>query len=265
MSAVTARVTERLPLLLWLTGVWVALWGSVSVANVLGGLGVAVLLLVGLPLPPVESAGVVRPRAVLRFALFFARDLVESSWQVARLVLSPGHRLRQAVVRVPVRGASDQLLTLLANAISLTPGTLTLEVDRPNQTLYVHVIDVGTEPDGVERVRARSCRSNGWRSRRSAPPTAGARSRRTVDDRRRDRLHVGLGLASLLTLVRLVRGPSVPTASWRWTCWCRSSSWASRCWWPPAGRAPSRVLIAVSLLAFVGTVTVARFVERRGS
>jgi len=46
----TRRVTGQLPLLGWLTAVWVALWGSLSAANVLGGLAVAVLLLVALPL-----------------------------------------------------------------------------------------------------------------------------------------------------------------------------------------------------------------------
>jgi multicomponent Na+:H+ antiporter subunit E len=55
---------------------------------------------------------------------------------------------------VPVRGASDRLLTLLANAISLTPGTLTLEVNRQQSTLYVHVLDVGSGAGAVERVRA---------------------------------------------------------------------------------------------------------------
>ena len=142
---------RRVPLVLWLTVVWVGLWGSVTAANVLGGVAVALLLVTALPLTEVPTAAVVRPLALLRFLAFFAVDLVRSSLQVAALVLSPRRALRQAVVAVPVRGASDSLLTLLANAISLTPGTLTLEVDRPGSTLYVHVIDVG---EGVEAVRA---------------------------------------------------------------------------------------------------------------
>ena len=137
--------------MLWLTGVWVGLWGSVTAANVLGGVAVALLLVTVLPLTEVPTAAVVRPFALLRFLAFFAVDLVRSSLQVAALVLAPRRALRQAVVAMPVRGASDSLLTLLANAISLTPGTLTLEVDRPGSTLYVHVIDVG---EGVDAVRA---------------------------------------------------------------------------------------------------------------
>ena len=141
----------RVGMLLWLTVVWVGLWGSATPANVLGGLAVGVALLLLLPLAPVASVAVVRPGALLRFAGYFVVDLVRSSWQVTRLVVRPPRPLRQAVLAVPVRGASDQLLTLLANAISLTPGTLTLQVDRPRSTLYVHVIDVGGD---VERVRA---------------------------------------------------------------------------------------------------------------
>ena len=142
---------RSVPLVLWLTVVWVGLWGSVTAANVLGGVAVALLLATALPLTEVPTAAVVRPLALLRFLAFFAVDLVRSSLQVAALVLAPRRALRQAVVAVPVRGASDALLTLLANAISLTPGTLTLEVDRPGSTLYVHVIDVG---EGVDAVRA---------------------------------------------------------------------------------------------------------------
>ncbi len=144
----------RLAMGAWLVVVWVLLWGSVTPANVLGGLAVGLVLLVLLPLPAVASPGIVRPLALLRFVGFFVVDLVRSSLEVAALVLRPRLRLHSAVVAVQVRGASDQLLTLLANAISLTPGTLTLEVDRPRSTLYVHVIDVGEGPGGVEQARA---------------------------------------------------------------------------------------------------------------
>ncbi|MDQ3503131.1 MAG: Na+/H+ antiporter subunit E [Actinomycetota bacterium] len=138
----------------WLTVVWVGLWGSPTPANVLGGLAVGAGVVALLPLTKMPSQGLVRPLALLRFLAFFAFDLVRASTKVVGQVLRPRLELRQAVVAVPVRGASDRLLTLLANVISLTPGTLTLEVDRPRATLYVHVLDVGGGPDAVERFRA---------------------------------------------------------------------------------------------------------------
>jgi multicomponent Na+:H+ antiporter subunit E len=138
----------------WLTLVWVGLWGSVTAANVLGGLAVAAALLVLLRPEPSDARAVVAPLALLRFSLRFAADLVVSSLQVVRLVLRPRTDLRQGVVSVRVPEASDTLLTLLADAISLTPGTLTLDVDRVSATLYVHCLDVGDGPEAVERLRA---------------------------------------------------------------------------------------------------------------
>ena len=147
----------RLVLLLWLAAVWVALWGSVTPANVLGGLAVALVLL-AVPTraaapQPAGTRGRVRPLGLLRVAVVVAGELVRASLQVVVLVLRPRSQLRQAVVAVPVTGASDALLTLVANAISLTPGTLTLEVDRERRVLYVHVLQVGDGPDAVDRVR----------------------------------------------------------------------------------------------------------------
>ncbi len=137
----------------WLTLVWIGLWGSVTAANVLGGLAVAVGLLVLLRPGPSDERAVVAPLALLRFGLRFVADLVVSSLQVVRLVLRPRIELRQSVVHVRVPDASDTLLTLLADAISLTPGTLTLDVDRGRSVLYVHALDVGEGPDGIAAAR----------------------------------------------------------------------------------------------------------------
>ena len=147
------RLSRHLGLLLWLTFVWVALWGSFTAANLLGGALLAVVLLLLLPLPEVPRQSRLRPLALLRFALFFLRELVLASGTVVVQVLRPRSQLRQAVIAVPVVAVSDSLLTLLANAVSLTPGTLALEVDRPRSTLYVHVLNVGGDADSVEDVR----------------------------------------------------------------------------------------------------------------
>lgn len=161
MSGPIRRVVGRPLLLLWLTAVWVGLWGSLTAANVLGGVAVAAVLL-ALPMAgsgPVGAASgatgapAVRPLALLRFAAFFGYDLVRASLEVIALILRPRVQPRQGVVAVPATGATDSLLTLLANAISLTPGTLTLEVDRARSTLYVHVLQLGEGPDAAEDVR----------------------------------------------------------------------------------------------------------------
>ena len=147
------RQVRRHPgLLLWLTVVWVGLWGSLTAANVLGGVLVALVLLVLLPLPEVADQGRARLLPLARYLGFFVVELVRASAIVTWQVLRPGGRFRQAVIAVDAVGASDRLLTVVANSISLTPGTLTLEVDRERSILYVHVLDVGG-PQGVAAAR----------------------------------------------------------------------------------------------------------------
>lgn len=147
------RLTAHLGLLCWLTVVWMALWGSLTAANLLGGLVVACALLLLFPLPEVQREGGVRPVALARLLAVFLWELVKASVTVVVQVLRPRRALRQGVVAVPVVGVSDRLLTLLANAVSLTPGTLALEIDRPRATLYVHVLDLPDRPGAADEVR----------------------------------------------------------------------------------------------------------------
>jgi multicomponent Na+:H+ antiporter subunit E len=134
---------------LWLVAVWLALWNDVSVANVASGLLVAVAVMAAFRS---WHAGrvIVRPLAAAHFAAFFAYKLVESTVVVAKAVMAPAHRVHTGIVAVPLQGCSDALVTLIADAITLTPGTLTLEVRRDPLTLYVHALDVRD----VEAVRA---------------------------------------------------------------------------------------------------------------
>ena len=147
------RLTGHLTMLAWLTLVWVLLWGTLTAANVLGGLALGIALLVLLPVDEVPRHGRLRPVALVRFLAVFLWELVKASVVVVLQVLRPRAQLRQAVIAVPVIATTDRLLTLVANAVSLTPGTLTLEVDRDTRTMYVHVLNVAGESEGVEDER----------------------------------------------------------------------------------------------------------------
>ena len=132
-----------------LVALWVLLWGDLTVANVAGGVLVAGFVLV---LFPSEASGPVplRPVAALRFAAYFAVQVVRSNVTVARTVISPRGRINRGIVAVPLQGCSDAVVTLIADAITLTPGTLTLEVVADPLTLYVQVRD-GRDLEAVRR------------------------------------------------------------------------------------------------------------------
>lgn len=146
------RWRDQLVAMCWLVLVWNLLWGEFSVGNLLGGVLVAMAVLVFFPLPSVSFGGRLRPVALLRFAVRFAADLVVASCHVALTALRPGYVPRNAIVAVRLRVRSDLNLTLTAEALSLVPGSLIIETDRRTGTLYVHVLDV-RGPDPVANAR----------------------------------------------------------------------------------------------------------------
>lgn len=142
---------SRLTMAAWLVVVWVALWSDISVANILGGSLVAFAVLALFPTAGPRPGFTVRPLHAVRLAAYFLYKLVEANIVVAWEVLTPNNdSVREGVVAVEVTGASDAVVTVLANAISLTPGTLTLDVVREPTMLFVHVLHLRS----VERTRA---------------------------------------------------------------------------------------------------------------
>lgn len=129
----------------WVTAVWVALWGDLTPGNVIGGALVACAVLAAVRLPVTTGVRRVAPGPTLRYAAAFSRDLVVATAEVARQVFWPVARLRPAIVAVPLRSGDPALVSLVANSITLTPGTLTLEADEDRRMLWVHVLHL---PDG---------------------------------------------------------------------------------------------------------------------
>jgi multicomponent Na+:H+ antiporter subunit E len=139
------RVALRLWVLCWLILVWMLLWGTVSVANVVSGLAIALLITMLLPLPAVPVEGRVHPLSLLLLIVFVAYELVVSSAQVVWLAIRPGAPPRSAVLRAHLDIKSDLVLALAVNILTLTPGSIVLEIDQVRRLIYVHVMDIGSD------------------------------------------------------------------------------------------------------------------------
>lgn len=155
----TRRATwwARGVMLVWLTAVWILLWGSPSPADAVGGALVAVALIVAFPLQArPDDALRFRPLPALGYGLWFLKALVVSSLTVARDALVPRSisHIRPAIVAVPLRTRSDRLATIVANTITLTPGTMTVEARGCPATLYVHVLAFTDAPAALAEVAA---------------------------------------------------------------------------------------------------------------
>lgn len=133
---------RRVVPVVWLTGLWVLLWRDLSPATVGAGLVVAVAVRALVPLGQGEhpERHRIRPFALIRFAGYFAWKLLEANVVLAREVLTHRDTTRPGIIAVRLHPASDLLVTVIANAVSLTPGTVTLETSTDPRTLYVHVL-----------------------------------------------------------------------------------------------------------------------------
>ena len=174
--------------------VWVSLWGEPTVGNLTSGVLVAAAVSWLFPTGPrvvtAEDEGTPRFVAGVRFLVVFAGALVVATWEVVRDVLRPRLRLAEAIVAVPLVSHSPVIATLVGNAISLTPGTLTVEIggvskrrpvpaasaaddDGSPVVLYVHVLNL---------TDAETIRADGRRFERLAVSALGSN-----EDRRRIR------------------------------------------------------------------------------
>ena len=147
------RLRHQLPLLVGLVLVWILLWGTWSWANLVSGLVVALVVTLGLPLPSVVGNTRVRPLPLLRYVAHFLGDLAVSGAQVAWRAIGPGGVQQGAIVRVQLRADSDLLLTVVAETLSLVPGSLVLDLDRESRLIAVHLLHVDDLAD-VERQKA---------------------------------------------------------------------------------------------------------------
>ncbi|MGZ4551854.1 MAG: Na+/H+ antiporter subunit E [Blastococcus sp.] len=164
---VLERLRHQVPLMVWLVLVWILLWGSWSWADLISGVLVALLVTALLPLPAVTGGLRVRPWPLVSFVGHFLLDLVVSGAQVAWQALRPGGHRRSAIVRVQLRVDSDLLLTIVAEVLSLVPGSLVLDLDREERTIALHLLhvrdryDVDRQKTGVLAMEDRVVRAFG--------------------------------------------------------------------------------------------------------
>lgn len=92
------------------------------------------------------------PYAIL-YVVVFLKEVLTANIDVAYRVLSPGMPLEPDVIVLPLRVQSDLAVTTIANSITLTPGTLTMDHDAETNTLYVHAIDASDRDAIVDPIR----------------------------------------------------------------------------------------------------------------
>jgi multicomponent Na+:H+ antiporter subunit E len=121
-----------------LAAVWALAVGELTLANLAIGfaLGYGVLWLVRGLLD--TGSYCARILWLIEFVLYFLWELLKANLRVAFDIVTPKHYMRPGILALPLDAETDMEITILANTISLTPGTLSLEVSADRKTLYIH-------------------------------------------------------------------------------------------------------------------------------
>ncbi|MEM9418272.1 MAG: Na+/H+ antiporter subunit E [Planctomycetota bacterium] len=119
---------------------WMAMAGSAGWASFLMGFAISYAVIAWLG-SLLGHTGYTRklPQAI-GFVFFILWQLILSNLRVAYDVITPAANRSPAVIGVPLDVTTDAQITLLANLITLTPGTLSLEVSEDRKTLYIHAM-----------------------------------------------------------------------------------------------------------------------------
>lgn len=131
-------MTRRIAEALTLTLVWAALWSDLDLATLVSGLMASALILRLVPPSSFRRLGRAHPGRLLGHIAATVWRLTLSNIEVAREALTPGSRIHEAILAVPIGDVGDELATVISAGISLTPGTVTVGF-RPG-VVYVHVL-----------------------------------------------------------------------------------------------------------------------------
>lgn len=145
----------QLPVIAWLTLVWLLLWGEITPINLIGGILVSSLIIVVFPFPRVSVEGTIRPWHTIVLLSRFLYDLSKASFHVGWLAVRPAAPPRSAVILINLVSHSELRQTLTGELISLVPGSLLIELDSEGRRMWLHVLDADT-PEKVETARRKA-------------------------------------------------------------------------------------------------------------
>ena len=121
---------------------WSALTGEFTVVNLATGFVLGYLALWVMRYVMATSSYFRKVRQIVSLAFVFLWALIVANIRVSYSVLAPLNKMRAGIIAIPLDITTDEEITLLANMITLTPGTLTIDVSDDRRVLYVHGMHV---------------------------------------------------------------------------------------------------------------------------
>ncbi len=150
-----SRVLPQPLVSLMILALWIAIAPAPGLGQfVLGGVVAVAIPWFTHPFWP-DPPRLVRPGMAVRLFLRVIWDIIVANVEVARLVLGPADRLHPVFIELPLEIEDPFVATILASIITLTPGTLSVDVDPARRVLLVHALDVTDVPAAIDTIKRR--------------------------------------------------------------------------------------------------------------
>lgn len=137
---------------LFLAVLWMFMWEAFDIYSLLAGFLLGYLLL-GIVSRTMDGCGYgTKGWQLISFAVYFVRILIKANLQVAWEILTPGYHMTPRFIRYPVGDLTPVQATALANAITLTPGTLSTDISEDHEYLYIHCMYAKDRQQAVNEI-----------------------------------------------------------------------------------------------------------------
>jgi multicomponent Na+:H+ antiporter subunit E len=164
---------------LWLTVLWMLLWADAAPGTLVGGVAIAAVVMVifarGVARRSPAAQAAERPKlsmiGLVIYLAYVVGKIVQSNVILAWRIIGPRYPISPGVVRVPLLSGDSLTMVMAANAITLTPGTLTIETSSEPPVLYVSALYA----HDVEALRRELLAFERYAIRAAGSPTARAR------------------------------------------------------------------------------------------
>ena len=125
---------------LLLSFIWVALTGSMYYTNFVFGFMIGFGILWIMNRNDTDRRYFNKVPRIISFIFYFLYEMIKANVQVAYDVMTPKYFMRPGIVKYPLNAKTEMEINLLSTMISLTPGTLILDISEDKKTMYIHVM-----------------------------------------------------------------------------------------------------------------------------
>ena len=144
---------NRLLLNILLAIAWMFLTGDLDFSNFIEGLIIGFLILWVSKNAADSSEYISKIPKIFGFVIYFIYELILANLKVAYDIITPKHRMKPSIIAVPLSAQKDFEITILANLITLTPGTLSLDVSTDKKVLYVHSMYASDPEEFISEIK----------------------------------------------------------------------------------------------------------------